>query len=117
MQADIVAQDTAETGAERAGLYFGLWNLATKLALALAVGIAFPLLEWSGFKVGTAKQPDFGLDMLAILYGGLPVVLKAIAIALIWNHRTRQPDRKPRGYHEKNSLSRSPSFRTINSKL
>ena len=117
MQADIVAKDTTDTGAERAGLYFGLWNLATKLALALAVGIAFPLLEWSGFKVGAAKQPDFGLDMLAILYGGLPVVLKAIAIALIWNHRTRQSDRKPRGYHEKNSLSRSPSFRTINSKL
>tara|TARA_Y100001970_G_C13744648_1_gene607963 strand:- start:135 stop:611 length:477 start_codon:yes stop_codon:yes gene_type:complete len=85
MQADIVARDTADTGAERAGLFFGLWNLATKLSLALAVGMAFPLLEWSGFETDGEKTAS-GLLMLSILYGGLPIVLKLSAIALIWRH-------------------------------
>ena len=85
MQADIVARDTADTGAERAGLFFGLWNLATKLSLALAVGMAFPLLEWSGFETDGEKTAS-RLLMLSILYGGLPIVLKLSAIALIWRH-------------------------------
>ena len=47
MQADVVDHDTARSGRQRAGLYFALWSLATKAALALAVGAAFPLLQWS----------------------------------------------------------------------
>ena len=47
IQADIIAKDHKHTGEDRAGAFFGLWNLATKLALALGVGVAFPLLEWS----------------------------------------------------------------------
>jgi len=44
MWADVVDWDTAEMGTERAGLLFALWGVAARLALALAVGIAFPLL-------------------------------------------------------------------------
>ena len=117
MQADVIAKDSFDTGIERAGLYFGLWNLATKLALALAVGIAFPLLEWSGFTVGAAKQPKFGLDMLAILYGGLPVVLKLTSILLIWHHRLDQTDSKSKESNEKKSLNRSRPIGTVNGRM
>ncbi len=41
LQADVIDVDTAATGEERSGLYLAVWGLATKLALALAVGIAF----------------------------------------------------------------------------
>lgn len=82
-QADVIDLDTAESGAQRSGLYLAFWGLATKLALALAVGLAFPLLGWAGFDAkGTGTT---GLGMLAFLYAGLPVLLKLVAIGLMWN--------------------------------
>lgn len=73
MQADVVDLDSVETGERRAGLFFALWGMATKLALALAVGIAFPLLDWAG-------EAAF---MLIALYSLLPVAFKLAAIALM----------------------------------
>lgn len=82
-QADVIDLDTAASGAQRSGLYLAFWGLATKLALALAVGIAFPLLDWAGFEA--QGQGQTGIGMLAFLYAGLPVALKLIAIGLMWN--------------------------------
>lgn len=84
IQADVVDVDTAEGGGGRAGLFFALWNMATKLALALAVGIAFPLLEFAGFTPDGANGPA-ALWMLALLYGGLPVLFKLAAVLLVWH--------------------------------
>ena len=80
MQADVVDVETARTGAARTGLYFALWGMATKLSLALAVGIAFPALDWAG-------GASAGGWMLALLYGGVPVVFKLAAVALVAQHR------------------------------
>ena len=52
MQADVIDLDTLRSRQSRAGLYFALWGVATKLALALAVGIAFPLLALAGLEAG-----------------------------------------------------------------
>ncbi|OOG24547.1 MFS transporter [Thioalkalivibrio denitrificans] len=84
IQADVVDLDTANGGGERAGVFFGLWGMATKLALALAVGIAFPLLQLAGFDPG-AENSGSALLWLALLYAGLPVLLKLAATALIWH--------------------------------
>lgn len=84
IQADVIDVDTASSGEERSGLYFALWGLATKLALALAVGVAFPILEAAGFTPGD-KGETSGLLALALLYAAVPVVLKLAAIALMWN--------------------------------
>jgi Na+/melibiose symporter-like transporter len=84
IQADVIDVDTAGSGEERSGLYFALWGLATKLALALAVGVAFPILEVAGFTPGD-KGEGSGLLALALLYAVVPVVLKLAAIALMWN--------------------------------
>ncbi|ACL72472.1 major facilitator superfamily transport protein [Thioalkalivibrio sulfidiphilus HL-EbGr7] len=83
IQADVVDLDTANGGGERAGVFFGLWGMATKLALALAVGIAFPLLQLAGFDAG-AENSASALMWLALLYAGLPVLLKLAATALVW---------------------------------
>ncbi|HSP00792.1 MAG TPA: MFS transporter [Thioalkalivibrio sp.] len=83
IQADVVDLDTARGGGERAGVFFGLWGMATKLALALAVGIAFPLLQLVGFDANAHNDPS-ALLWLALLYAGLPVLLKLAATALIW---------------------------------
>ena len=69
---------------QRSGLYFATWGLATKLALALAVGVAFPLLGWAGFDPGAGLRST-GLATLGFLYAGLPIVLKLAAIAMMWN--------------------------------
>ena len=90
IQADIIAKDHKHTGEDRAGAFFGLWNLATKLALALGVGVAFPLLEWSGFNEKAINQPEVAITMLTILYGGLPILLKVGAIVLVWQYGTQK---------------------------
>ena len=59
--------------------------MATKLALALAVGIAFPLLEFAGFVADSAADnSETALLLLAVLYGGAPVVIKLLALPLVW---------------------------------
>lgn len=84
LQADVVDYDTLRNGKQRAGLLFALWSMATKLALAVAVGVVFPALEAYGF---TPRGPNTEQTIfaLAITYSLVPVALKAIAIALVWN--------------------------------
>ncbi len=82
MQADIVDIDTLETGHQRTGLYFALWSMVTKLSLALAAGIAFPLLALAGFSADEGGSHH----ALVALYALLPVALKLFAIALMWRY-------------------------------
>lgn len=94
IQADVIDVDTAISGEQRSGLYFAFWGLATKAALALGVGIAFPVLSFAGFDA-QAQNDDTALWTLSLLYGGVPVALKAIAIGLMWNFpldETRQKE-------------------------
>ena len=85
LQADVIDIDTALHGEQRSASYLAVWGLATKLALALAVGIAFPVLAFYGFDPGANLRSAEGLTALALLYAGLPTVLKLIAIRLMWN--------------------------------
>jgi GPH family glycoside/pentoside/hexuronide:cation symporter len=73
---------------EATGSYFGLWTLATKLNLALAAGIALPLLSTMGYVPGGTDRG--ALNALAIVYAFVPCVLKlAACAALVWFKRTR----------------------------
>jgi Na+/melibiose symporter-like transporter len=83
MQADVIDVDAAETGQRRAGIYFALWGLATKISLALAVGIAFPLLEIIGFQESTMENDETALFALAALYSLLPVIFKLASLRLV----------------------------------
>ncbi len=85
IQADVIDVDTAASGEQRAGLYFAMWSLTTKLALALAVGVAFPVLALWGFDPAANLRTNSGLAMLGFLYAGAPVLLKLASIALMWN--------------------------------
>lgn len=82
MQADVIDADSVAGGGSRAGLYFGLWGMATKFALALAVGLAFPLLAWAGFDPGAGAEDTRALTWT---YAGLPVLLKLLVVPLVWN--------------------------------
>lgn len=60
-----------------AGASFGWWNFAAKLNLALAAGLALPLLQWFGYQPG-ARDPQ-ALQALTWAYCMLPCALKALA--------------------------------------
>ena len=64
------------------GGYFGWWNFATKLNLALAAGIALPLLGVFGYAPGA--QDEGALRALTIAYCLLPCALKLAAAALLY---------------------------------
>jgi Na+/melibiose symporter-like transporter len=83
IQADVVELDTVETGEHRAGVFFAIWQVATKAALALSSGIALIVLDIAGFEAG-GQNSDAALATLAFLYAGAPIILKCLAVALIW---------------------------------
>ncbi|MEY8878299.1 MAG: MFS transporter, partial [Leptothrix sp. (in: b-proteobacteria)] len=64
------------------GVYFGWWQAATKLNLALAAGLALPLLELGGYQPGS-RDPA-ALQTLGLAYAVLPCVLKLLALGALW---------------------------------
>jgi len=75
------------------GAYFGWWNFATKLNLALAAGVALPLLAAFGYAPGA--RDDAALSALTLAYCLLPCALKLIAAALLWRLWMRSPHAEP----------------------
>ncbi|WP_219116571.1 MFS transporter [Janthinobacterium sp. UMAB-56] len=60
--------------------YFGWWNWGVQMSLALAAGIALPLLAWLGYVPGSSG----GLPALSAAYALLPCALKLLAALLLW---------------------------------
>ncbi len=81
--ADVIGRDGRM---HATGAYFGLWTLATKLNLAVAAGIALPLLGALGYAPGV--QEPSTVRALSWVYAGLPCVLKLAAVAslVLFNH-------------------------------
>jgi glycoside/pentoside/hexuronide:cation symporter, GPH family len=69
-------------GGQAEGAYFGWWNFATKLNLALAAGIALPVLQAFGYAPG--ERGADALQALTIAYCILPCILKLLAAGLLW---------------------------------
>lgn len=67
----------------RAGACFGVWNFVAKLNLALAAGLALPLLDLLGYRPGD----DQGLTALTFAYALLPLGFKLLAASLLWRWR------------------------------
>jgi Na+/melibiose symporter-like transporter len=91
--ADLLA-DGRRAGRETAGAgaYFGVWNFVTKFNLALAAGIALPLVSLGGYKVGAG---DGGLMALSAVYALLPAAIKVISMLLLWRWKTHFEGSKP----------------------
>lgn len=89
--ADVIDGDEARGDGRHEGAYFGLWNLLTKLNLALAAGIALPLLAAWGYRPGAANATS-SLAALAGVYALVPCALKAVAAVALWNSNLERGD-------------------------
>jgi glycoside/pentoside/hexuronide:cation symporter, GPH family len=78
--ADVIDDDEGRDGRPD-GSYFGLWHLLEKLALALAAGIALPLLQWLDYTPGIAAEQG---SPLSWVYALLPCVIKLAAALMLW---------------------------------
>lgn len=94
LQADVIDLDARRVGRSRAGLFFAMWGMAAKLALAAAVGISLPLLAFFGFDA-RGQSTEQGLFALSVIYSLVPVVLKTAAIAMVWNFPVSAGPRQP----------------------
>ena len=82
-----VIDENGHTGRHE-GAYFGLWNLANKLNLAFAAGIALPALALLGYTPGARGAEALGA--LSFAYAILPSALKlgaAALLAIAWRTR------------------------------
>jgi Na+/melibiose symporter-like transporter len=73
VQADVADYHQWRFGLSQTNLLFALWNMITKLALALSATLAFGLLELMG------QSPL----ALALIYALLPSVFKIIAVLVV----------------------------------
>lgn len=83
MQADVIEVDRRATGRARAGAFFAVWQVATKAALALSSGFVLIVLGFSGFAADGVNTPE-ALWTLTLLYAGFPIVMKALAVVVVW---------------------------------
>ena len=67
---------------QHSGAFFGWWQVATKLNLALAAGFSLPLLQWLGYASGSRDAPE--LLALSWAYALLPCILKLLAAAVLY---------------------------------
>lgn len=91
IQADVDDWDKYRFGASRTGLLFALWNMTNKLAMAVAAGVAFPVLGFLGLLTAggggaddASPQHPAALTMLLVIYAVVPIVLKIMAVAMMW---------------------------------
>lgn len=62
------------------GVYFGCWHAIEKLAMALAPGIALPMLQLFGYQSGIIASAH----VLSWTYAGIPCLFKLLAMMLLW---------------------------------
>jgi glycoside/pentoside/hexuronide:cation symporter, GPH family len=84
-----VIQASGQSGRAE-GAFFGWWNFATKLNLALAAGLALPLLGVFGYAPGVRDAA--ALHALVVAYCVLPCLLKLAAAAAAWFFIVKQPE-------------------------
>ena len=70
---------------QNTGLYFGIWVLIGKFALALAAGFALPALQFFEYRPGNSESAS----ALTSLYVFLPFLFKCLAMIILFSQSLR----------------------------
>ncbi|MCB9596225.1 MAG: MFS transporter [Sandaracinaceae bacterium] len=81
--ADVTDDDALRSGTQRTGLFYSLLTLTNKLGFAIAVGVAYPLLDLAGFDPQIENTAD-AIAGLKAVYVIVPVVCFVIAALTMW---------------------------------
>jgi Na+/melibiose symporter-like transporter len=82
IQADVIDLDELRSGERRAGLFFAASTMAQKAGNALAVGLAFPLLQLFRFSTHGGNG-NLQIAVLLVMYCGVPSLLKLVCVVLL----------------------------------
>lgn len=83
--ADVVDHDLVASGRQRTGLFFAVWGMAIKLAVALGVVLGTALPAAFGFEPSAASNTAEAKEWLMMIYGWLPCLIMSLGAPLLWN--------------------------------
>lgn len=81
--ADVADKHRLETGVDRSALFFSVFSLAAKAAMAAAVGITLPLIAWLGFNPAGDNRPE-ALHGVALVFALGPALAHIAAAWLVY---------------------------------
>lgn len=81
--ADVADKQRLDSGEESTGLYYSVFTLAGKLAAAVAIGIALPLIAWFGFDP-QAHNSAQALNGLLYVFALGPALSHALSALLVF---------------------------------
>lgn len=108
MAADVVDLDTLRTGEQRTGLYFSIWGMVNKAAVAVGVFLATNGVTWFGFDPSSDEHTAAAQLAVACLYSIVPAAIACVALPLLWKYPlTRDRQARMRRHIERRNLRRA----------
>lgn len=83
MVSDIADQHRLETGQDRSALFFSAFSISMKAGMALAVGVALPLVGFAGFDPATTDNSSVALNALLVTFAVGPALAHLCSAALL----------------------------------
>lgn len=83
MVADVADQNRLHSGEDRTALFFSAFSLSSKAGMAVAVGIALPLVGWLGFNPQAVSNTPEALKGLLYVFALGPAIAHLISAWLI----------------------------------
>jgi Na+/melibiose symporter-like transporter len=83
MVADVADRHRLQSGEDRTGLFFSVFSISMKAAMAAAIGIALPLVAWLGFDPKNVHNSPQALHGLLLVFALGPAIAHLISAALL----------------------------------
>lgn len=83
--ADVVDQDRLVTGDERSGLFYAFMTTATKVGLAVAIGVSLILSDLFGYDPQAETVTEIAALGIRILIVSIPICVNLSIVWLLWN--------------------------------
>jgi glycoside/pentoside/hexuronide:cation symporter, GPH family len=83
MVSDIADQHRLKTGQDRTALFFSAFSISMKAGMALAVGVALPLVGAAGFDPAATHNSQTALTVLLVTFAVGPALAHMVSAALL----------------------------------